>query len=433
MDNRVSRFFGNIKRGMTIAFSGGREGIAGFGSWYAGDSSTDTDETVTSTKGTKVFTVWECLNILAQDISTMPCELMKISQDGSKQRQNTTLARLINDKPNRYENAWQFWYGMVFTGEGWGNSYAYLLRNSRNEVEEMIRLDPSLVDMKVQNGKLYYVVDGGRWVIPERDVFHYRSFVVGANIKGISKIEYNANLMGLKMRQNKYTEKSTSEKVSGYLSTDSNLQEKQRRDIGEAWNSSVRGDKVNGTPFLHGGVKYNHIMLAPESAEIVGLADWSDIHTFGVWRIQPTMASNHKSSNYSNAEQQALNHVKFTLHPIVTALEQEANEKLISERSKQSTEPLRIFFDMKELLRGDTEAQAKWFSTMLTGGVINADEVRTRIGMQPQADGQGQVYYIQGAMIDKKAQTAEAVKGERSAKEMSKELSDLINRYELQS
>lgn len=432
MENKTASFFTRVKRGMTIIFGTGRESLMRYSDWYSGNDSTDTDETITSYRGTKVFTVWECLNILAQDIATLPCEVFR-EVDGRKTKLEGKLSRLINQKPNRYENAWQFWYGMVFTGEGWGNSYAYIYRNERAEAEELIRLDPNRVEPKIIDGDLFYSLDGGRWVVPERDIFHYRSFVVGSEVEGISKIEYNANLMGLKMRQNKYAEKSTSEKVSGYLSSDQNIQGTMRNDIATSWNAAVRGDKMNGTPFLYGGVKYNQVMMSPEAAEIVSMADWSDTHTFATWRIQPTMASNHKSSNYSNAEQQALSHVKFTLHPIVTALEQEATEKLVSERAKISREPARVYFDMKELLRGDTQAQADWFRTMLTNGVLNADEVREKIGREPQPDGQGSVYYIQGAMIDKKAQTAEAIaeQNNRTSDNMSDELSKLINGYTL--
>ena len=409
-------------RGQSFDFGSGKTGLNSLINWYSGSDSSDTQENVTEDRGTKISIVHECLNVLSQDISTLPFQLKQKTQDQGRKTVNNALSRLLNKKPNRYENAVQFWYSMVYVGKGWGNSYAYIVRNDRQEPTELIRLAPWCVKPCLIGGNLYYEIDSGRWTVPQRDIFHFRQFVTNG-IEGQSEIIHNANLLGLKIRQVKYAEKSTSERTAGYLTTDKeNIQKQQRDEIVTGWKASTSGDKMTGTPFLFGGVKYNQLMLSPEAAEMVEASNWTNTEICGIFRIQPTMVSQHKDSNHSNAEQQALNHVKFTLQPIITVIEQEADEKLISERSKNSQEPFYTKFNMKGLLRGDTEAQGNWYQRMLTSGVFSADEVREMEDLPPQPEGQGKYIFIQGAMEEKQGLIDRPNQDDKTAQRMLEEL-----------
>ena len=423
----IEAFRNAEKRGQSFNF--GEGGYSSFNDWFSGNTENDTDINVTSELGSKMGTVWGCLNILSQDTATLPCQVRQKTEDGKEVITNN-ITKLLNKKPNRYENAWQFMYGMVFFGEGWGNSYAYIFRNERNEPTELVRLAPWSVEPKVIEGDLFYQVDGGKWTIPARDIIHYRSFILD-DVKGISKIEYNANLIGLKKKQDQYAGRTTNTKIPGYLYAE-NATSEQENDIKVAWNAAVRGDNISGTPFLKGGVKYEQLMISPEASEIVALTEWTDTQTIGLWRIQPSMLSNHKNSNYSNAEQQALNHVKFTLQPILTCLEQEFNEKLFSERNKQSKSPQYVKFNMHGLLRGDIQAQTAYLQAQRTSGIINADEWRALDDRPKQKDskgntGIGEKYLVQGAMVDIESIDS-SIETEQRAKQ---EIEGILKKYKI--
>lgn len=376
-----------------IVFDSTLRGSDWFG--FNSNAGVTTEERVTPESGSKITTVWNCLNLISQDVASMEFQVRKrLNRGADKIKDN--LYYLINSKPNRIENAWQFWYGMVFMGEGWGNSYAYIVRDGVGSPKELIRLAPWRVTPRIYDNELFYIVDGN-FTIAARDMFHYRSFVLD-EVEGVSKIVYNANLMGLKQKQSRFAERSTGNKPPGYLYSKDSKKE-QRDDILQAWNKNISGDKISGTPFLFGDVQYQQLMLTPEAADIVDMTEWTDINTFGIWRVQPVMLGRHKDSNYGNAEQQSIIHTK-TLTPYLTCLEQEANAKLLSERQKITG--YYTNFNERDLMRGDLAALSNFIQSMTTVGHINSDEVRTEfLDMEPQADGKGSPYYQQGAMMEK--------------------------------
>ena len=387
-----------------------------FNAWLMETAGNTTKENVTPVTGSKLATVWGCLNILGQEVATLPFQVRQETDEGRKIIRNN-IFRLINKKPNRLENAWQFWYGMVFLGEGWGNSYAYILRDGIGNPIELIRLKPWMVTPEIVEGDLYYVVNGQ--AIPSRDIFHYRSFVLDGP-EGMSKIMYNADLMGLKMKQNRFAENSTGTKPPGFLRHEGAILKEQRKHNQESWENDIREGR---TPLLYGGFDYKQVMMSAEAAEIVQMTEWTDTTTMSIWRIQPAMLSNHKNSNYSNAEQQLIAHAKFTLLPILTNIEQEADEKLFSERDKVSKEPHYTKFNIMGLLRGDMAAQAALISTLTTVGHINSDETREWFDWGPQKDengktGIGKKYYQQGAMMEKGKEMPEMQSNERALEEI---------------
>lgn len=422
---RVDAFVHPEQRAKSFSFSN----WTAFSNWLESSVENDAEETVTNESGTKISTVWNCLNVLAQDIAAREFEVIKATKDGPDPDKSHNIYKLINRKPNRYENAWQFWYGMVFLGEGWGNSYAYIVRDEYGKPVELLRLKPWMVSIQYVDDDMFYLVDGKP--ISSRDIFHYRSFVLDSP-EGVSKIMYNANLIGLKQKQNRYAARSTGNKPPGYLFSP-NADQEQRKAAKESWDNNVKGDKIAGTAVLYGDWEYKSLMISPEAAEIVQMTEWTDTNTYATFRIQPVLASNHKNSNYSNAEQQFLAHAKLTLMPIVTNIEQEADEKLFTERNKASAYPYYTRFNLRDLLRGDMEAFGKWVQSMTTSGHINSDEVRAMIDMPSQKDengntGIGKKYYIQGAMVEKgKEMDSKNIENQR----MKNALSEIMNGYKI--
>ena len=424
----IEGFRSTEKRGDIKTF--GQNGWLDFQRWFNSSEDNDTDIVVTPELGTKMSTIWSCLNVLGQDVATLPCHVKQKTAMGRETVQDN-ITKLINKRPNRYENAWQFMYSLIFVGEGWGNSYAYIFRDARNNPIELVRLAPWRVEPCIVEGDVFYKVDGTTFVIPARDMIHYRSFP-GDGVEGVSKIEQNGNLIGLRKKQDQYAARTTNSKVPGFLSSETATQ-KQQDDVLESWNAATSGDKVSGTPFLVGGVKYNQLMINPEAAEIVALSEWTETNTTGVWRIQPSMISNHKNSNYSNAEQQSLSHVKYTLQPIITCLEQELNDKLFSERNNASPNPKYVKFNMAGLLRGDTAAQTAYLQAQRTSGVISADEWREYNDQTKQVDDKGETgiggkYYIQGAMVEVGKEDEQVAQQQQR---MMQEVSDVLNKYKI--
>jgi hypothetical protein len=62
-------------------------------------------------------------------------------------------------------------------------------------------------------------------------------------------------------------------------------------------------------------------------------------------------------------------------------------------------------------LRGDFATRMNGYHIMIQDGVYNADEVRELEDMNPQPDGQGQIYLCNGNMIPKSMAGVNNMKG----------------------
>lgn len=73
-------------------------------------------------------------------------------------------------------------------------------------------------------------------------------------------------------------------------------------------------------------------------------------------------------------EENSIDFVKHTVLPIIVQREQEDSRKLLLPRER--TQGLRIKREPKQLLRGDTEAQAAWYKAMREVGAYSVDDIR---------------------------------------------------------
>lgn len=355
----------------------------------------DAKEVVTPSTGEKIATVFNCINVIAQDVSRLPFRVRQFTEEGKIDHPDHAITRLINNQPNPYMSAYQFRYCMTFLGESRGNSYAWIERDGNNQPIALYPIDPDQVfTIKDPNlGMWFYQINGV--IFNQSDIFHYKTMSLDG-FNGISKIQWNAQLIGLKMKTHKYKSHIIGKSPAGYLSA--KVSGKQAVDIAKGWTQKIETGEV---PFLYGDVEYKHLMLSPEQTDIINSEKWTDTMTFGMWRIQPVMVSVHEDSNYSNAEQQNIIHAKYTLAAPIVAWEQEADRKLFSERNKTSKYPLYTKINIEGLLRGDTSAQIEMIRTMVTLGIWNQNDV-LRLYDQRTVDG-GDEYFIQGAMVKKSA------------------------------
>ena len=91
---------------------------------------------------------------------------------------------------------------------------------------------------------------------------------------------------------------------------------------------------------------------------------------FGV----PLYLLNAGKQAYSSNEQNSIDFVKHTMLPVIVQREQEDSRKLLLPRERDMG--LRLKREPKQLLRGDTAAQAAWYKAMRETGVYSVDDIR---------------------------------------------------------
>jgi HK97 family phage portal protein len=359
----------------------------------------ESGEYVTESKGSRISTVFNCVNLIAQDIAQTPFNVYKDTDQGRAGQPQSPVNRLIDHKPNEYMTSYAWTYSMVYSYLIYGNAYSYILRDGNYQPIALLPLHPSAVQLQVVEGKVIATIDG-MGAVAYDDILHYKLYTHDG-LNGVSPIIHNAEVIGKRLKEQKYSSRTLGAKPPGYLSADV-ATETQKDNVASQWKAAIHGDEVHGTPFLVGGVKYNPLSLSADQVQFIESTIRTNIEIYGMFRVQPTMVSNFDEGVKANAEQQAINHVKFTLMPHFTMIEDEVNTKLFSENNKMNrVNPFYSWHNSDRFLRGDMETRYKVYHDMILDGVLNADEVRAKENLPKQPDGLGEKYYMQGAMIEK--------------------------------
>jgi len=356
----------------------------------------ESGEYVTESRASRISTVFNCINVIAQDIAQTP---LNVYQDGEQGREikRGKINDLLDKKPNERMSAYSWAYSNVYCYLVYGSAYNYILRDGNGQPKQLLPINPSAVEVLCKGHDVFYKVNE-LGTVSARDMLHYKLFTKDG-VKGVSPIMHNAELMGKRLKEQKFSSRTLGAKPPGYLNGTATAE--QQKKIADQWSAAISGDDVRGTPFLVGDVKYNPLQLSGDQVQFIESTIRTNIEIYGMFRVQPTMVSNFDEGVKANAEQQAINHVKFTLMPHYKMLEDENNCKLFGYKNEDKQYPLYTYHNTDYFLRGDMQTRYKVYHDMILDGVFNADEIRAFENKPKQPDGLGEKYYMQGAMVEK--------------------------------
>lgn len=361
----------------------------GFFSPYG--SYTESGESVSVRNATGISTVFSCINVLAQDVAKLPFNVRRDTSDATNNVQiirNNPVFKLIHTRPNEHTSAYNFWYKLVWDMLSHGNGYAIILR-SGGQPKELIALNPQEVKITVVDNRAYYEVDKVG-IFSQDDILHIKIYSFDG-ITGVSPIIYNAESFGYRLKVDKYKSKVTGTKPPGVLSTDRDLTDTQYEQAVQWWK---RLSKPGETPVAAGGFKYQPTMIPPQEGQMIEALKLNREDICGIYRMPPAMIQDYERATFSNAEQQDLVYLKYSLTPLLKVIEQECDFKLFNKRSDLYTK-----FNVKAMLRGDIKTQAEWYRMLRTQGLASADEIRAMEDLPALEDGTGKIVLIQGAMM----------------------------------
>ena len=343
------------------------------------------DDNVSVDMGTKLATVFSSVNLLSQDVSHVPFNVHERGNNSKVAIHNNPISELIRN-PNKNMTKYPFWYSQVWMYLTYGNSYSWIRRGQDGTPIELIPILPWNVELVKDGVDVFAKVNGITDMIPYRDLLHLKLYTQDG-LNGVSPITANSGLIGKKIKENKFATQALGEKPVGFLKGD--VTDEQVPNVVEAWQESQRNGK---TPFLVGDIDYTALSLTPNEAQYLETQIETRKEIYSIYRINPTLISNFDQGVQANAEQQSLNHTKYTLAPHYVMIEEEVNKKLLAPG----------FFskhNINAFLRGDVKTRKELYQFMRTGGVITGNEIRALEDLPPSTDPNMDKIYIQGAMV----------------------------------
>lgn len=374
---------------------------AGWTGWTSEDAAA-----LSRDKAMKLSAVSRCVELRSSAIAMLPVYLM---DEGTKARLHShPLGLVLWGHPNEVMTRYDYERLMQCNLDLLGNAYAWIHRDSKTgRPAELIPLIPDFVTPYIdQGGTLWYIYTNPRTgeltrLAPE-DVLHYKSYstdgITGISILRRASLSVSAGLSAQQYQRDLY---ANGGRPSGVLTAAADIGGKvevvnasgekevitKKEEIRRAWEKVHAGPgKGFRVAVLDNGLTYTPTAMNNTDAQFVESEEYrvADVaRFFGV----PLYLLNAGKQAYSSNEQNSIDFVKHTILPLIVQREQEDSWKLLLPRERETG--LRIKREPKQLLRGDTAAQAAWYKAMRECGVYSVDDIRALedLGGVPGGDG----------------------------------------------
>ena len=356
--------------------------------------------------------VYSCVRILAEAVAGLPLHLYRYTESGGKEKAiDHPLYLLLHDEPNPEMSSFVFRETLMTHLLLWGNAYAQIIRNGKNEVIALYPLMPNKMEVdRDERGQLYYkyqrsndeapTMEGSSVILKPSDVLHIPGLGFDGLV-GYSPIAMAKNAIGMAIACEEYGAKffANGAQPGGVLEHPGTIKDPQR--VRESWQRSFGGSgNANKIAVLEEGMKYTPIAISPEQAQFLETRKFQINEIARIFRVPPHMVGDLEKSSFSNIEQQSLEFVKYTLDPWVIRWEQSIMRSLLSPEEKKT---YYVKFNLEGLLRGDYQSRMNGYAIGRQNGWMSANDIRELENLDriPTEEG-GDLYLINGNMLPMK-------------------------------
>lgn len=351
--------------------------------------------------------VWDCVNILAQTIGTLPLVIYKLGPNQTKEKAKThPLWNVLHDAPNDEMTSYT-WKMTVMSHLGlWGNHYSQIIRDQLGRPLALWPLHPQRVrvmrDVKGEDKPIYYLVspmfgEAGMTTLAAEDMLHIKGLSM-TGLVGLSPIGAAREAIGLGLAEQEFGARifSNDTTVGLVLEHPGQLSDKAYDRLRRSMEEQSRQLKdKHRMQILEEGLKANRIGLPPEDAQFLNSREFNVRDIARYYRMPLYKLSENLSSKNANVEQLAIEFITDTIMPWCVNIEQEIMFKLFSATERQA---FFAEFHIDSLLRGDTKTRYEAYAVGRQWGWLSANEVRHQEHMNP-IDG-GDRYMVPVNMMD---------------------------------
>lgn len=369
-----------------------------FSGWFGGSSSSGVQINDDSALG--VNSVYACCRTLSGTIASLPIQYFSKHQDGSVLPvSGRPEINLFDLEPSLMYSPFTFLQTLQLHVMLRGNGYALIHRDEFGQPLELEIIEPSCIEPFRHERKIWYDIktDDIDGVFPSSDVIHLKNMSKNG-VMGLSPIQAAREDIGISIAAKKYAGATmrNGSAVKGLLETDKTLKTEQVQQVRESFQAIMAGpDNAGNIPVLQDGMKFRAISLSPADSKFIEMSKMTVGDIARLYGIPPHKIGDLERATFSNIEAQAIEFVTDCVRPLVKMWEHELNRKLVpvSKRGKYFFK-----FNLEGLLRGDSQARAKFFTSMFQIGIFSVNEIRALEGLNKIPNGDR--HYVQLNMAD---------------------------------
>lgn len=382
-----------LERGIRAASSGGPphirndttiETLTAAGAFVQGDSCSES-------AAMKLSSVDRCIELISDSMGKLPIYIM--DRNTRERLPDHPLSNLLTLRPNEAQTPFVA-KKMTEANRLGGNGYELIVRDpSTLTPKELIPVPRELVVpfLDSSSGHVWYNVihpfTGEPITVHRMDMMHVMSYSRNG-WKGISVLERASEVIaaGRAAQQYNLNYYANGGQPAGVLQTDADLAGYAEVEIGGKKEKVSKKDLIRSEwekrhagptnaqriAILDYGLKYTPISISNKDAQFVeqkeiSVQDIARFYGVPLYKLQAGKQS------YSSNEQNSIEYVVGTLHPIVSAYEEEMSWKLLSPADVRKG--LRVRVNMLAELRGDFDSRGNWYKAMKETGAFGVNDI----------------------------------------------------------
>lgn len=402
-DRDKATLFDRVKLAFHVLASTGNwrpEGINELDRWIDGLAANGMD----GEKALAFTAYWSGVSQISQTIGSLPLTVYKRTGAGKKPYTILPLFYLLSKKANPFLDAYRWKELMQHHAISWGNGFSFIERNGSQEPIGLWPMYPNLMRVEVEdNGIPGYVYTNPRTKQEEKyawgDIFHLAGFGFDG-LTGYSLISLFKEALSLGLSQQEYENRfiKSGLHLSGIFEKSGELSPKAHerlvRDINRQYGGVNNAGKFM---VLEEDMKFQPLSMSLADAEFMvsrlyQVAEAARILNMPVYKLK-----DYSNATYSNVEQLQIEYKTDTIRPWAERWEIAIDTQLLTPKQQKT---IFVEFDLNAISRGDMATQYAAYRNGRYGGFMNANEIRSQIGLNPIDGDAGTVYWMPQNMMD---------------------------------
>jgi HK97 family phage portal protein len=337
---------------------------------------TASGEPVTIESALRLSTVWGCVRLLADSVSTLPLHVYR-GDDRDPIPTPLLLQRPSADFPELADWLWAIMASLLLRGNAWGlvtdRGGAGLLPSQVDLVH------PDRVAVTTNGDGLRVIRVGGVEQNPA-NVFHVKAFPWPGQLEGLSPIAYAREAIGLGLGAERYGARffAGADMPIGFLETDQDVDQQTADKLRARWRQLGRGNPIDGRRdigVLGNGARFRPLAIAPEESQFIQTQKFSVSTICRFFGIPPEMVAGETAGHeaYTSPEMRGTDFLTFTLRPWLLRIERAVSGLLPSTQAAK--------FNAGGFLRATLKEQYEALAIGVGAGIVMPNEAREKLDL----------------------------------------------------
>jgi len=342
--------------------------------WSGGNTWAGTP--ITQTTALQIDTVYACIRLYADTISTLPIAAFR-RENGERRPWGPRPVWM--DDVGVWGLSWsdyvqQGLVSLLLDGNWFTKVYRRATSSDEGPAGSVIGLhvlDPTRVQVEANGaGDVVYLWDGQRI---DGDVLHLTELRLPGQLRGVSRIDELKQTLGLTRALDEFSSRffSNNAAVSGVIEAPAVVTAPQAKEILDSWETAHKGLKKSNRPgFLGGGATFKKISVDPDEAQMLQSKQFAVESVARVFRVplHKLQVATPGAMSYASVEANDLAWGKDSLRPYIDKIE----------RAHTTLLPQGVFarINMDAVHRADIATRSASYSTGLQSGYYSLNDVR---------------------------------------------------------